>query len=120
LAILAGALAIAALALFFLPALLGVGEGGKETTTPAPSSSQGVATASPKPTAPPAPTPQVYVIKSGDTMSKIATSFGLTSAELCEANKDTVADCDKIKVGAELIIPVKPPDEFSEPSAGAS
>lgn len=120
LAILAGALAIAALALFFLPALLGVGGGDRETTTAAPSTSQGVATASPQPTAPPAPTPQVYLIKSGDTMSKIATSFGLTSAELCEANKDTVADCDKIKVGAELVIPVKPPDEFTEPSAGAS
>jgi hypothetical protein len=121
LVVLTAALAIAALALFFLPALLGVGSGGgPDTATARPSASQGIASASLAPTAPPAPTPQVYVIKSGDTMSKIATIFGLTPDELCAANKETVTDCDKIKVGAELIIPAKPQDEFTEPSAGSS
>ncbi|MDO8483550.1 MAG: LysM domain-containing protein [Candidatus Limnocylindrales bacterium] len=120
LAVLAGALVIAAVALFFLPALLGVGGGGEDASTPGPSASQGVATASPEPTTPPAPTPQIYVIKSGDTLFGVAESFGLTLDELLEANKDTITDPDKIAIGDQIIIPPKPPDEFTEPSAEPS
>lgn len=120
LVVLTVALGIAALALFFLPALLGVGGGDKNTSTPSPSASHSVATASLEPTTPPGPTPQVYVVASGDTLSKIAAKFGFKTDELCAANKDTITDCDKIAVGAEIIIPVKPPDEFVEPSAGPS
>ena len=121
LAVLAVALAVAAVALFFLPAILGVGGGGgDDTSTPNPSGSQGASTASLEPTAPAAPTPQVYVIKSGDTLSEIAKSFGLTVEELLAANKDTIPDPDKIVAGDEIVIPAKPPDEFTEPSAGSS
>ncbi len=122
LAVLAGALAIAAVALFFLPALLGVGGGGAGDATPVPSasSSEGVASPSLEPTTPAAPTSQVYVVEAGDTMSKIASRFGLTLQELCDANKETIPDCDKIAIGDEVTIPARPPDEFTEPSASPS
>jgi LysM repeat protein len=110
-AVLAGALGIAALALFFLPALLGIGGGGGGAS-PSPSSSAQVS-ASPSPTAVPEPTPQVYVIKEGDTLSKIAKRNDITLDQLLAANKDTIKDPDRISVGDEIIIPVPVPDEVS-------
>ena len=89
-AILAGALGIAALALFFLPALLGVGGGGGGAS-PSPSATAQV-TAPPSPTPEPAPTPQVYMIKEGDTLSKIAKRNDITLDQLLAANKDTIKD----------------------------
>jgi hypothetical protein len=118
--VLAGALAIAALVLFFLPALLGVGGGGGVTATPSPSASQIVASPSPAITAAPAPSQQTYTVKSGDTMSKIAPRFGLTLAELCAANKDNIPNCDRIAIGDEIIIPSKPPDVINDASAAPS
>jgi LysM repeat protein len=118
--VLAVALAIAALGLFFLPALLGVGGGGVAPASPSPSATQAVASASPVVTPAPAPTAEVYVVKSGDTMSKIASRFGLTLQELCDANKETVPDCDKIGIGNEIIIPSKPPDVINDSSAAPS
>jgi hypothetical protein len=115
--VLAGALAIAALALFFLPALLGVGGNDGPESTPSPSV---VATPTPEPTPPPAPTPQVYVIKEGDTLSKIARSFGLTLDQLLAANQDTITDPDRIAVGDQIIIPVATPDEIDGGGASAS
>jgi len=107
-ALLAGALAIAALALFFLPALLGVGGSNDATPTPSPTAS---ATATPEPTPIPAPTPQVYTIKAGDTLSKIAKAFGVTVDELLAANKDTIKNKDRIVVGRQITIPVPASDE---------
>ncbi|MEO5885552.1 MAG: LysM domain-containing protein [Candidatus Limnocylindrales bacterium] len=109
-ALLAGALGIAALALFFLPALIGVG-GGDNGASPTPSPSAAVATPTPEPTPEPAPTPQTYVIKEGDTLSKVAKEFGLTLEQLLEANTKTIKDPNKISVGDEIIIPVPPADE---------
>jgi hypothetical protein len=120
-AVLAGALVIAALALFFLPALLGVGGGGNNpTTTPSPNPSQAVASPSVEPATPAPPSAQVYLVEAGDTMSKIAARFGLTLPELCEANKTNIPNCDKIAIGDEITIPAKAPEEFTEPSATAS
>ncbi len=123
LAVLAGALVIAAVALFFLPALLGVGGGGGggggDGATPSPGAGQGAPTASPQPTGPPEPTQQVYLIEADDTLSKVATSFGLSLAELLAANP-LITDPDKVAIGDEIIIPLKPPDEFTEPSPSAS
>jgi hypothetical protein len=109
LAVLASALAIAAVVLFFLPDILGIfgGAGPRATPTPTPA----VATPTPEPTPPPAPTPQVYVIKEGDTLSKIAQSFGLTLDELLAANEGTIENPDRIVVGDEIIIPVPVPEE---------
>jgi LysM repeat protein len=109
-AVLAAALGVAALALFFLPALLGIG-GGDEDASPSPSATNAAVTPLPSPTPEPEPTPQVYVIKTGDTLSKIAREFGLTLDQLLEANKDTIEDPDLIAVGDEIIIPIPPPDE---------
>jgi len=113
---------VAAVFLFFAPALLGIGGGGGggETATPIASSSQGIASPSLDPATPAAPTSQVYLVEAGDTMSKIASRFGLTLEELCDANKETIPDCDKIAIGDEVAIPEKAPDEFTEPTASPS
>ena len=118
--VLAAALGVAALALFFLPALLGVGGGGGATATTSPSASRPAATASSSPTALPAPTPQVYVIAAGDTLSRVAKKFGLTMEQLLAANKDTIKNPDVIAIGVRINIPVPPQDQFTNPSAEPS
>jgi len=121
LAVMAGALVIAAVALFFLPALLGVGggdNGGGATTQP--STSQAAPSASAAPTEPAQPTQQVYLIKEGDTLSKVASSFGLTLDELLTANPDFRDNPDQIQIGDEIIIPATPQSEFTDPSAEPS
>jgi len=117
--VLAGALGLAALALFFLPALLGLG--GKDAGGPAASAGGSVAieTTSPSPTIAAAPTPQVYVVKSGDNMTKIAKSFGLTVEQVMTANP-TLKDPNKIAIGDQIIIPTPPPDVVTDPSAAPS
>ena len=111
LGVMAAALGIAALALFFLPSLLdlfggigGIGGPGAGNQSPAPSTA--IESVAPSPTVPPAPTPKVYIVKSGDTMSKIAKRFDVTIDDLIAANKDTIKDPDKISIGDTVIIPV--------------
>jgi LysM repeat protein len=104
-AVMAVALGIAALALFFLPAFLGLGgsnPGGGPSPTP---SASPPASVEPTPTA--VPTPVVYVIKKGDTLSKIATANGLTLAELMAANP-AIKDPNKISEGQQIVIPPPP------------
>jgi LysM domain len=115
-AVLVGALAIAALALFMLPALLGIGGGGSPAGSPSPSSP--VATASAEITPQPAPTAQVYVIKQKDTLSKVATRFGITLDELLAANPD-IKNPDKISIGQQIIIPL-PVEDGAAPSDSAA
>ncbi len=117
--LLAGALGIAALALFFLPALFGFGRDDGGSPNASPSASVAVATPSASPTAVPAPTPQVYVIVGGDTFTKIANKFGLTVEQLKAANPD-IKNINKISVGDSVIIPVVAPDEVTEPSVEPS
>jgi LysM repeat protein len=120
LAVLAGALVIAAVALFFLPALLGIGGGDEENGASAgPSTSQAAPSVSIEPTAPPEPSAEIHVVKSGDTISGIATQFGLTPDELLAANPQ-ITDPDKIAIGDEINIPARAPEEFTEPSAEPS
>jgi LysM repeat protein len=115
-AVLAGAVGIAALTLFMLPALLGIGGGSSPSASP---SGPPAATASASPTAPPAPTQQVYVIKTGDTLSKVARKFGLTLDELLAANPQ-IKDPNKIGLGQEIVIPLPASDEPTpEPSGSA-
>ena len=103
LAVIAGAIAIAALILFMLPALFGVG-GPSSTPKPSATAAAPSATVS-EPTAPPAPTPTVYTVKTGDTMSKIAKKFGVSLDDLIAANKSTIKNPDKLAVGDQIVIP---------------
>jgi LysM repeat protein len=86
---------------------------------PTASPSTALETPSAAPTVPAAPTPQIYVIKSGDTLSKVATRFGVTLDDLLEANKDNIEDPDKISIGDQIIIPAAAPDEFVDPGAAS-
>jgi LysM repeat protein len=115
-AVLAGALALAAVALFFLPALFGVG-GDDPDSSSAPSASAAAATPTPEPTPEPAPTPQTYTIQEGDTLSGIAQDFDLTLEDLLAANETTIDDPNQISVGDVIIIPVPPADEVDGGSA---
>jgi LysM repeat protein len=115
--LLAGVLGVATLAVFFLPAMLGIGSPGSGPSA-APSESVAIQTSSPSATTPAAATPQVYVVKSGDTFTKIAKKYNLTNAQLKAANP-AIKDINKIKVGDEIKIPA-PPVEVIEPSAKAS
>jgi LysM repeat protein len=117
LAALIGALAIAALILFMLPALLGF---GGPSATPKPSATSAAPSRSAEPTARPAPTPTVYVVKSGDTMSKIAKKFGVSLDDLIAANKDTIKNPDKLAVGDDVIIPLPPPEGGSAQPSGSA
>lgn len=121
LAVLAGALVIAALALFFIPPLfLGIGGGDDGTgATPSPIASEVAPSTSVEPTAPPEPSAQVYIVKSGDTIFGIATEFGLSPDELLAANPQ-ITDPDKIAIGDEITIPARAPEEFTDPSAAPS
>lgn len=67
-------------------------------------------TAPPPPAAPPTPTPaagtvpgQKYVVVEGDTIELIAEMFGVTVAELIQANQ--LENPDLLLIGQELIIP---------------
>jgi LysM repeat protein len=112
----AAAVAVLAIALFFLPALLNLGGG---SAGPAASGSPGPSRApqSLQPTVPPAPTPIVYTIKKGDTLSKIATSHGLTLQELLAANPD-IKNPNKVAEGQQIIIPT--PSEAPPAQVGGS
>ncbi|MGI6207388.1 MAG: LysM peptidoglycan-binding domain-containing protein [Anaerolineae bacterium] len=57
------------------------------------------------PTEPPTPTPEptVYVVVQGDTLSRIARSFGVTVEALAELNN--IEDPNRISVGQVLVIP---------------
>jgi LysM repeat protein len=109
--ILFGGVVLAALILFFLPALLGVGGRNSGGFGSSASPSVAVATPSAEPTAIPDPTPQTYVIKAGDTLSRIAREFNVTLDALLEANKDRISNPNRIKVGDEIIIPVPVTEE---------
>jgi LysM repeat protein len=74
--------------------------------------------ASVEPTVTPAPTPIVYTIKKGDTLSKIATAHGLTLDELMAANP-AIKDPNKISEGQQIVIPL-PQQEQPGPIGGSA
>jgi LysM repeat protein len=110
--ILAGGVLLAALILFFLPGVLGVGgPGGDGTTASASPSSAVEGSPSISPTPVPAPTPQVYTIKAGDTLSRIARQFNVSLDALLAANKDTIQNPNRIRVGDQIVIPLPETEE---------
>ena len=117
--VLFGGVVLAALILFFLPGLLGVGgrddpSGGGPSASP---SSAVEETPSLSPTPIPEPTPQLYVIKTGDTLSRIAREFNVSLDALLDANKERISNPNRIRVGDEIIIPLPETSEVpAEPS----
>jgi LysM repeat protein len=113
-------LAVAAVALFLLPSVLrGLFSGGTPASPSAVPSGSGsptasaAVTASPLPTPTPGPTPLVYVVKSGDTLTRIANQFDVTVQQILAANP-TITNPNDIKVGQNIVIPT------ASPSPGAS
>jgi LysM repeat protein len=120
--VLFGALLIAALLLFLLPSVLNIG-GRVQAPGASASASDAVASPSAEPTPVPVATPQIYTIKSGDALARIARRFGLTLEQLRAANPE-IKDPNKIRVGDKIVIPTPPPpDEVTAseaPSASPS
>ena len=117
--VLAAALAIAALALFMLPALLGIGGGGPSSSQ-SPLASGAGPTSTPEIVTPAAPTPQVYRIQDKDNLLKVAKKFGITLEQLLAANPQ-ITNPDKISLGQEIIIPsASAPVPSARPSAKPS
>ena len=77
-----------------------------------------------QPPAPPAPlktsvaAENVYVVKPGDILSKIAAAHGVKTAELKELNQ--IADANKIRVVQKLILPDYAKPSQSQPAAKES
>ena len=116
----AGLLVLAAIALFFLPGLLGVG-GGKAGASPTPTvAASAAAVASLEPSFIPAATEQTYVVQSGDTMSKIANKFHVPLQTLIDANKVAHPNPNVLNVGDLLIIPTVTPTALPGASPAAS
>lgn len=110
------ALVLAAIVLLALPSILtNLGGGGGAVVTPRPSVEPSVSTA---PTEAPAATPKTYIVKSGDTLLKIAKKFGLSVDQLLAANKQ-IKNANKIAVGDELTIPVAAPSEGIDGASAA-
>lgn len=90
------------------PTKQGSAAGGQaELPTPVPLSGQNV---TPAPTVAGTPNAQgeteaeVYVVQAGDTLSAIARRYGLSNAEILDANPD-ISDPNSLEVGQELTIP---------------
>jgi len=112
------ALAIAAVALFYLPALLPLFDTTTGSGSPTPPASAAASATPAEPTPVPEPTATTYLVQEGDTMSKIANRFGVPLAALIEANRDTIPNPDLLQIGQQVIIPTVAPTTL--PDAGAS
>jgi LysM repeat protein len=115
----AAAVVVAALALFFVPPML-LNLGGQAPASPSPSPTLASPSTSPSPTPTPVPTPLVYVVQSGDTLSKIAKQFGVSLDALIEANKDRITNPDRINIGDQIVIPTPPPEVVPGQSSPAA
>jgi nucleoid-associated protein YgaU len=114
-----GLVVVLALALFLLPGILNLGgkAGGPGASSGASQAPQ--PSASLAPTEPPAPTPVLYTIKKGDTLSKVAKAHGITIEELMAANP-AIKNPDRISEGQQITIPAPsaaPPDTIGGSAA---
>lgn len=111
------ALLVAAIALFFLPAILAPksSPGGAVGASP---SASAAPTATSAPTVRPGSSGLTYTVKEGDTLSKIAAAHGVTIEQIMSANP-SMKDPNKIAVGDQLVIPAAAPSvvEGASPSA---
>jgi len=102
LGVMAGAIAIAAIALFLLPFILGFGNSPGPAASLAPS--VGAASPSVGITPVPAATPTLYTIKKGDTLLKIARANGISLDQLLHANPQ-IKNPNIVQLGQQIIIP---------------
>lgn len=115
------ALVLAAVAMFTLPGLLGIGNPPQAPTGPSQSTNprDPAASATPvEPTLVPVPTAQIYIVQANDTMSRIANRFGVPLQVLIDANAATVPNPDRLSIGQEVIIPAVAPTTL--PDAGTT
>jgi len=89
----------------------GMGGGGDQASPTPASSASAVPSAETSPTAVPTPDQVVHVVKSGDTISKIAALYGVTIDDILAANP-TITDPNKIAVGDKIVIPQPLPSEI--------
>jgi len=90
---------VAALAALLAACGGGEAEGGAPSATPTT-----VVTAIPTPTATP-DTAATYLVRDGDTGLAIALRFGITLADLAQANNMTERELDVLAIGQQLRIP---------------
>jgi LysM repeat protein len=117
-----GALVIAAVVIFSLPFLLNLGSSGVPTpsVSTAPVDSGLPSSAPSSSIAAGAPSPHIYTVVSGDTITKIAKRFGVTTAQLLAANPQ-IKNANNIKPGDKITIPsATPSDEVTGASPSAS
>ena len=88
---------------FLLRGLTGGDGGATASPTPLASASPGASAAS---SATPAASPglTVYTVAAGDTLSRIAKTFGVTVDQIVKANPQ-ITNPDKLALGAQLVIP---------------
>jgi len=89
---------------------------GCVTTQPVPTPVP-LASPSSDPTSAPRPTARSYVVRSGDTLSRIARRFDLTVGQLLTANPQ-LTDPNLLQVGQELVIPAPGAPDTSPSSGG--
>lgn len=82
-----------------------------EVATPEVTATTVAATPTASPTASPTATATqtTYTVEAGDTGLAIALEFGISLAELAEANGMTEAELDQLQIGQELAIPSPAP-----------
>jgi LysM repeat protein len=117
----AGALVLAALALFFIPPLFiqqGAGTVVPDETR-SPSTAASTPPASIAPTPAPTPKGRTYTVKPGDVLSTIAKRFGVTVEQIIAANKQ-IKDPNKIKIGDVIAIPSAAPSEILDGTVSSS
>ena len=107
-----GALLIAAIVMISLPFLLNLG-GSPGVVTPSASvapADSGVPSSEPSASSLALPSAQTYTVVSGDTITKIAKRFGVTTAQLLGANPQ-IKNANSIKPGDKITIPGPTPSD---------
>ena len=107
-----GALLIAAIVMISLPFLFNLG-GSPSVSTPSTSvapADSGAPSSEPSASIPLVASPQTYTVVSGDTITKIARQFSLTTAQLLAANPQ-IKNANSIKPGDKITIPSSTPSD---------
>jgi LysM repeat protein len=112
------AIGVLAIALFLLPGILNIGgtSGGGVGASSSAASSAALPSTTVAPSVAAAPTPELYTIKKGDTLSKVAKAHGVTLEELLAANP-AIKNPNRVGEGQQIVIPTpseEPPDTVGE------